>query len=95
MGEKIEIINNPKFVALNGMKIPLINNNGNLITFINTIISEVISVGFAAISKPNKDPKIAIIKIPVIKAITCRRDVIQMDSRSIKTTVIMNEIIIE
>jgi hypothetical protein len=95
MGEKIEIVNKLTFSKLKGIKIPLINNKGNLIIFINNIISEVISVGLADTSKPNKDPKRDIIHKPVIKAIIWIMERIQTESKRIKTTVIIREITIE
>ncbi len=46
------------------MKIPLIKTNGNLIKFIKSMISEVISAGFAATKTPRSEPRIAIKNIP-------------------------------
>ena len=54
-----------------GMKIPLMKSKGNLTRFTIIITLEVISVGLAAINRPNKDPKNDIRPIPKnIKSIT-------------------------
>ena len=52
-----------------GMKIPPINNRGNLIKFMRTIISEVMSVGFADTSSPSTEPRkpISIIPMKIIR----------------------------
>lgn len=64
IGEKKDKNNNWGGKLWRGIKIPLINSNGNLIRFIVNITSEVLSVGFAAANSPNKDPKIDIRMIP-------------------------------
>ena len=64
IGEKKDKINKEGGELLRGIKIPLINSKGNLIRFIIIITLDVISVGFAAINSPNKDPKSDIRIIP-------------------------------
>jgi hypothetical protein len=51
--EKIKTINGSDS---KGIKIPLINNNGNFKRFIINITSEVFSVGLAETNIPNNDP---------------------------------------
>ena len=76
-------------------KIPLINSKGNLMRFTIIITSDVISVGFAAINKPNKEPKIDISPIPKnIKSIVIS-ELKTIENINIKITDIIDVIIIE
>ena len=52
-----------------GMKIPPINNSGNLIKFMRTMISEVMSVGLADTNSPSTEPRrpISIIPMKIIR----------------------------
>ena len=94
-GDRNDMITILRGIAWRETKIPLINSNGNLMRFIIIITSEVISVGFAAINKPNKEPKIDMSPIPKnIKSMVVSES-ITMESIIIKITDIMEVIIIE
>ena len=62
-----------------GMKIPLMKSKGNLTRFTIIITLEVISVGLAAINRPNKDPKKDIRPIP-----KNNKDIAKSDSKAIE-----------
>jgi len=78
-----------------GIKIPLINNKGNLIRFIINITSEVLSVGFAADNSPNKDPKIDIRPIPKNIKMIVAIELNAIENNRIKIMVITDVIINE
>lgn len=74
---------------LRGMKIPLINKIGNFTKFTVTITSDVISVGFADIKSPKREPSIAINEILMKISIIGRVEVINMGKRIRKIVVII------
>jgi len=71
------------------------NNKGNLIRFIISITSEVLSVGFAAANSPNKDPKIDIRKIPKSIKIIVAIELNAIENIKIKIVVMIDVIINE
>ena len=94
-GDRNDITTKLRGTAWRETKIPLINNKGNLMRFTIIITSDVISVGFAAINKPNKEPKIDISPIPKnIKSIVIS-ELKTIENINIKITDIIDVIIIE
>ena len=94
-GEKKYKIAIPEGRVLSGIKTPPMNNKGNFIRFISTIISEVISVGLEETNNPNKEPRNPINAIPM-KIIRYENGyAINVGNKRIKIIEIIEVIIIE
>ena len=94
-GDRNDMITILRGIAWRETKIPLINSKGNLMRFTIIITSEVISVGFAATNKPNKEPKIDMSPIPKnIKSMVIN-ELKSIESISMKMIDIIEVIIIE
>ena len=74
---------------------PLIKSKGNLIRFIKIITSDVMSVGFAATKRANKDPKIDIKIIPKNMKNTAASDINSIERIKMKTKLTIEVIIAE
>jgi hypothetical protein len=80
---------------LSGIKTPPMNNKGNFIRFIRTIISEVMSVGLEETSNPNREPRTPINEIPMKIMIYENGEAINVGKRRINIIEIIEVIMIE